>query len=510
MTIQRIGFRIRTVYKVRKPRVLQLAKQKLSFMVATMSIFAFVMGNMVGQHGWYVFWKTVLGAENDSMIAFVGTVSPIAKIPDYQQWAKYGGSKELHTFRQIPQDVLRDLPTYDTASITGSEYTLAKQAYSTMWAGGYNTTQGSHAGVDIDAPRGTPVVSIANGIVEKVSRQTNGFGNHILIRHPNVPDGNGVTTLYSTYAHLDEILISEGTLVHKGQNIGTVGNTGLVFGPTGYHLYFQIEIEDAPFRPYWPFTSTEIASAGMSFMQAVDSVVYQDRLFRYTLSPMLFVQKYEDYVRPVIAQRASSSSVATKPVIAHNVSASERLKLFASERGRQRMARAGITTMVASSSSTRSVVAVETASSAPAIQESSSVTSIASSASSVSSVYSEPVAHVVKTASVNETPLPVINNRADVDHLTIQHSGKLSRTWQKVTIRAVDAHGETVSSPSFGGRLYVIPEFGDAAIRPSELGPLDFVSGVATVNILSKGTKTLFISTRGAFTTVSAPMIMEK
>lgn len=507
MTIQRIGFRIRTVYKVRKPRVLQLAKQKLSFMVATMSIFAFVMGNMVGQHGWYVFWKTVLGAENDSMIAFVGTVPPIAKIPDYQEWAKYGGSKELHTFRQIPQDVLRDLPTYDTASITGSEYTLAKQAYSTMWAGGYNTTQGSHAGVDIDAPRGTPVVSIANGIVEKVSRQTNGFGNHILIRHPNVPDGNGVTTLYSTYAHLDEILVSEGTMVHKGQNIGTVGNTGLVFGATGYHLYFQVETEDAPFRPYWPFTSTEIAAAGMSFVKAVDSVAYQDRLFRYTLSPMLFVQKYESYVRPVLTQGSSSSSEAVKPVVvAQNVSASERLKLFASERARQRMARAGITTVVASSSS-RSVVAVETvtsaSSSAPAVYESSS-------SSSASSVQPLPVVEVIKTASVEETPLPIVSNKEVVDHLTIQHSGKLSRTWQKVTIRAVDKNGDTVSSPSFGGRLYVIPEFGDAAIRPSELGPLDFVNGVATVNVLSKGTKTLFIATRGAFTTVSAPMIMEK
>jgi hypothetical protein len=85
------------VYKVRQPHALAIAKQKLSFLVASLSLFAFVMGNMVGQHGWYAFWKTVLGAEDDSMIAFVGTVPPIAKIPDYTLWAKYGGSKELHT-----------------------------------------------------------------------------------------------------------------------------------------------------------------------------------------------------------------------------------------------------------------------------------------------------------------------------------------------------------------------------------------------------------------------------
>jgi hypothetical protein len=78
-----------------------------------------------------------------------------------------------------------------------------------------------------------------------------------------------------------------------------------------------------------------------------------------------------------------------------------------------------------------------------------------------------------------------------------------------VTIRAVDKNGDTVVNPVFSGRLYVLAEFGDAAIRPSELGPLDFVDGVATVNVLSKSTKTLFIATLGAFSTVSAPMIVE-
>ncbi len=505
MTTKRTGFRMRTVYKVRSPRVLAIARQKLSFMVATLSIFAFVTGNMVGQHGWYAFWKTVFGAQDDAAIMFVGTVSPIAKVPDYQLWAKYGGSKELHTYNQVPQDALRDLPVYNTASITGSEQTLAKQAYSTMWAGGYNTVQGSHPGVDIDAPRGTPVVSIANGIVEKVSLQSNGFGNHVLIRHPNVPDGNSTTTLYSTYAHLDVITVSEGMIVHKGQNIGTVGNTGLVFGPTGYHLYFQINTDDAPFQPYWPFTSTEIASSGMSFVQAVDSTVYQDRLFRYTLSPMLFVQKYENYTTPVIANSPSVSQSAPAQIqYVANVSASERLRLFAAARGKQRRAKAGITTVIASSAPTRAVVSEAVPSSTvPIVTDTTSVPE-------APIIQPDTVQDIVKTASVEHTPMLSSGTKTDVDHLMIQHSGKLSRTWQKVTIRAVDKEGDTVRSPTFGGRLYIIAEFGDAVIRPSELSPLDFVNGEATVNVLSRGSKTLFISTRGAFTTMSAPMIVER
>ncbi len=492
MTMKRIGFRIRTVYKVRKPHVLAVARQKLSFIVASMSLFAFVMGNMVGQHGWYAFWKTVLGAEDDSMIAFVGTVPPIAKVPDYTIWSMYGGSKELHTFSQVPQDALRDLPSYDVASITGEQKTLAKQVYSTMWAGGYNSTQGSHAGVDIDAPRGTPIVAIANGIVEKVSMQKSGFGHHVMIRHPNVPDGNGYTTLYSTYAHMDAVLVTEGMVVHKGQNIGTVGNTGLVFGATGYHLYFQIDTADAPFHPYWPFTSSEISSAGLSFVKAVDSTAYQDRLFRYTLSPMLFVQKYANYVPPTVALKSPSEggSVSVEKI---TVTRGERLRRLASERARQRMARSGITV---TQHSPRPEVVIADA--------------VASSSSTAASVESAPIADIVKTVSLEETPVLTKSVSTVVDHITIQHSGKQSRTWQKVTIHAVDRFGDAVMSPSFGGRLYVIPEFGDATIRPSELGPLDFVDGIATVNVLSRSSKTLFIATRGAFTAVSAPMIVER
>lgn len=493
MTMKRIGFRIRTVYRVRTPSVLAIAKQKMSFVIASMSLFAFVMGNMVGQHGWYAFWKTVLGAEDYTMIAFVGTVPPIAKIPDYEVWAKYGGSKELHTFNQVPQDALRDLPIYDRASITGSQRTLASQAYSTMWAGGYNTPQGSHAGVDIDAPHGTPVVSIANGVIEKVSLQSNGFGHHILIRHPNVPsDNGGHTTLFSTYAHLDAVLVSEGMVVHKGQNIGTVGNTGLVFGPTGYHLYFEIDTEDAPFHPYWPFTSTEIAAAGMSFVKAVDSTAYQSRLFQYTLDPMLFVQKYRNFVAPIVAQGSASSAPLVSPP-AKNLSRTERLKLTVSLRAQQRRVR--LASATSNSSSARVAVLPVTT------NQTSSVSS---------SSQPDPVIDVIKTASTQEPPVPVGGTNTDVDHLVIDHSGTLGRTWQKVMIRTVDRNGNTVKSPSFGGRLYIISEFGEATIRPSELSQFDFVNGVATVSILSRTNKTLFIATRGAFSAVSGPMTMER
>lgn len=473
MRFSRSGFRAQAVYKLKKPSILHVAKQRISFVIASMSLFAFVIGNMVGQHGWYAFWKSVMGRENDATIAFVGTVMPIEKIPDYAEWAKYGGNKQLHTFRQVPEQVLRDLPTYDAQELMkgGGESTLARQAYSTQWAGGYNGSQGSHAGVDIDAPSGTPVVSIGNGVVEKVSMQDYGFGHYVVIRHPNVPDAkspNGQTTLYSTYAHMDGVFVTEGEVVHKGQPIGTVGNTGLVFGSTGYHLYFEVEKEDAPYHPYWPFTSAEARQAGLSFVQAVNSTRFRDKVIEYTINPMLFVQQYEQYTPRTTAlgiAPAGPESGALTPV-----AEGMRLRQLSAERGRQRLARAGSTVQVAAVSDLAAAV-------------------------SVTSPAGDSVAHSGRSKS-------------DVDHLTIEHSGKLGRTWQKMKILTVDAQGNVVRAPSFSGRLYLLSDFGEADIRPSELGPLDFVNGVATVNVLTRNQhKTVFITTRGAFNTTSTPLV---
>lgn len=486
MNASRLGFTAHGVYQLKKPTLLQSAKQKLSFTIASMSLFAFVIGNMVGQHGWYSFWKTVLGKEEDTMIAFVGTVPPIDKIPNYSEWAKYGGNKQSHTFAQAPQSVLHPLPPYDQQSLTnGTASAFAMQAYSTLWKGGYNSPNGSHAGVDIDAPRGTPIQSIANGIVERVSMGSVGFGHYIMIRHPNVPDvgsAGGITMLRSTYAHMDEVLVREGEVVHKGQNIGTVGNTGLVFGATGYHLYFEIDKQDAPFHPYWPFTSTEASEAGLTYVQAVNSPMFQQRLNQYTLNPMAFVQQYVSYVPKTVV--ANVATVSLNSVPSAQRTPTKRTRLTAADRLRARIARIGMTQTVAVVAETKPV-------SLPLV--SSSVT------------------EVIKTASVAEHDVaPIVSNttNTDVDHLSFEHSGLLSRTWQKVKIMTVDTQGDLVRSPSFLGRLYIISDFGEAEIRPSELSPLDFVSGVATVNILTRNqTKPVFIVTKGAFETRSAPLV---
>lgn len=88
-----------------------------------------------------------------------------------------------------------------------------------------------HFGIDIKAPEGYPLRSIADGRVVYT-------GDHLLEGKVTVIDhGNKV---FSLYFHQSEILVSSG-YVKKGQVIGKVGKTGNAYGP---HLHLQIRIND--------------------------------------------------------------------------------------------------------------------------------------------------------------------------------------------------------------------------------------------------------------------------
>ena len=88
-TAKRMGFGRASLYKRKDhPKQTMLyMKQKSSFFIAAVSLTAFVAGNMVGEHGWYAFWKSVMGKYDDSLITYTGTVMPITMVPDYSKWS---------------------------------------------------------------------------------------------------------------------------------------------------------------------------------------------------------------------------------------------------------------------------------------------------------------------------------------------------------------------------------------------------------------------------------------
>src|SRR5688572_12677364 len=114
-TNTRPRFSSNSLYRRSEPHAFHFLSQRVTFWVAALSVIAFVTGNMMGQHGWHVFWKSVLGGYDDSLIVYTGTVSPIEYVPDYTRWSMYGGNAEEHTYRQVPKDLLIPMPKYDQA-----------------------------------------------------------------------------------------------------------------------------------------------------------------------------------------------------------------------------------------------------------------------------------------------------------------------------------------------------------------------------------------------------------
>ncbi len=98
----------------------------------------------------------------------------------------------------------------------------------------------AHHGIDIFAPRGTPVLAATDGVVRSTSPNTLG-GNVVWLADANRPQ-----TLY--YAHLDRHAVTAGQRVRTGDTLGFVGNTGNA-RTTPPHLHFGIYTRGGPIDP---------------------------------------------------------------------------------------------------------------------------------------------------------------------------------------------------------------------------------------------------------------------
>lgn len=94
-----------------------------------------------------------------------------------------------------------------------------------------------HDGLDISAPRGTPVQSTAAGTVIYAGRYYN-YGQFIVVDH-----GGGYQT---AYGHLHKISVRKGQKVTKGTVIGQVGSTGRSTAP---HLHYEVRVNGVAVNP---------------------------------------------------------------------------------------------------------------------------------------------------------------------------------------------------------------------------------------------------------------------
>lgn len=103
--------------------------------------------------------------------------------------------------------------------------------------GSMSRAYGGHSGLDISAPQGTPVKSVAAGTVVSINSSGSPYGLHVVVKHA---DGK-----YTLYAHMSAITVNVGQSVSVGQQVGNVGSTGTSSGP---HLHFEVRTDPTAFN----------------------------------------------------------------------------------------------------------------------------------------------------------------------------------------------------------------------------------------------------------------------
>ena len=94
-----------------------------------------------------------------------------------------------------------------------------------------------HKGIDLAAPRGTPVYATADGAVSRADRSRS-YGLVVYLEHG--------ADLQTRYAHMSKLLVADGQDVKKGDLIGYVGSTGRSTGP---HLHYEVRVDGVAVNP---------------------------------------------------------------------------------------------------------------------------------------------------------------------------------------------------------------------------------------------------------------------
>ena len=95
-----------------------------------------------------------------------------------------------------------------------------------------------HPGVDIADDYGTPIYAAADGVVTEAGWNSGGYGNMVDIDH-----GNGIWT---RYGHAQEVVVTAGQTVKKGQIIAYMGSTGYSTGP---HVHYEVHVNGEVVNP---------------------------------------------------------------------------------------------------------------------------------------------------------------------------------------------------------------------------------------------------------------------
>ena len=159
----------------------------------------------------------------------------------------FADDPEIANIEEFKTEHDNDMLIFDASLLwnEGADYPMPLNGTVTSEYGERDNPFGSgaaefHGGIDIQGARHANIVSVADGVIEKINTAESTSGNTILIKHTKA-DG---TVFYSFYAHLSQIYMFEGQSIKQGAVIGLEGgdpekdpNPGRT---TGHHLHFEI------------------------------------------------------------------------------------------------------------------------------------------------------------------------------------------------------------------------------------------------------------------------------
>ncbi len=134
----------------------------------------------------------------------------------------------------------------------------------------------------------------------------------IVIKHSLVPeptDFSKKTNLYSCYEHLSDVKIKTWDKVKAWDLIWNTWNTWNSFWE---HLHFQIDREEAPFKPYWPYSWTDVKNAWISFSEWVNQKLWYENALKYTINPLVYLDKLDEYKNVIVENNETPKEVVNK------------------------------------------------------------------------------------------------------------------------------------------------------------------------------------------------------
>lgn len=125
----------------------------------------------------------------------------------------------------------------------------------------------AHKGTDFAAPRGTPIISTANGVVVESARR-GGNGNYVKVKHNS--------TYTTQYLHMKKRKVKVGEFVKQGDVIGWVGMTGNTSGPHVCYRFWKNGRQVDPFKQKLPDADpidAKLKEAYLEFIQPLKTQI---------------------------------------------------------------------------------------------------------------------------------------------------------------------------------------------------------------------------------------------